>query len=77
MGSILEIDARLVVVFSPDEQTASGSGDGTIKLWDTQTWECIETLQPDRPYERMNITGATGISGAQKAALLALGAVEI
>ena len=38
--------------------------------------ECLKTLRADRPYERMNITGATGLSDAQKAALKALGAVE-
>jgi hypothetical protein len=32
--------------------------------------------RPDRPYERLNITGATGLTEAQKAALKALGAVE-
>jgi len=29
-----------------------------------------------RPYERMNITGITGLTEAQKSALKALGAVE-
>jgi hypothetical protein len=33
-------------------------------------------LRPDRPYERMDITGLTGVTAAQRAALLALGAVE-
>jgi hypothetical protein len=65
------------VAFSPDGRLlASGSVDETIKLWDVQTGECLKTLRPDRPYERMNITGATGLTGAQKATLKALGAVE-
>jgi transcriptional regulator with XRE-family HTH domain len=38
--------------------------------------ECLQTLRADRPYERMNITGATGLTEAQKASLRALGAVE-
>jgi hypothetical protein len=43
---------------------------------DVQTGECLKTLQPERPYERMNITGATGLTKAQKATLRALGAIE-
>jgi len=38
--------------------------DETIKLWDVQTGECLKTLRPDRPYERMNITGVTGLTEA-------------
>jgi WD40 repeat protein len=65
------------VAFSPDGSLlASGSADATVKLWDVQTGECLKTLQPERPYERMNITGATGLTKAQKAALKALGAIE-
>ena len=65
------------ICFSPDGRClASSSEDGTIKLWDAQTGECLNTLRPDRPYERMNITGVAGLTGAQKASLKALGAVE-
>jgi WD40 repeat protein len=66
-----------LISFSPDGRTlASGSEDGTSRLWDVQTGECLHILRSDRPYERMNITGVTGVTTAQKAALKALGAVE-
>jgi WD40 repeat protein len=65
------------VGYSPDGRLIiSASEDETIKLWDVQTGDCLATLRPDRPYERMNISGATGLTEAQKASLKALGAVE-
>ncbi|NMG08753.1 NB-ARC domain-containing protein [Brasilonema sp. UFV-L1] len=66
------------VAFSPHGSTfASSSTDETVKLWDVNTGECLKTLRPKRLYEGMNITGATGLSIAQKATLKALGAVEL
>jgi len=63
--------------FSTDGHTLiSGSLDETIKLWDVQSGECLRTLRSARPYEQMNITGATGLTAAQVATLKALGAVE-
>lgn len=66
---------------SDQEQVSSywltcGSNDGTIKVWDTHTGQCIKTLIPDRPYQGMNITGVTGLTLAQKSALEALGALS-
>ncbi|MBF2016527.1 MAG: hypothetical protein IGS23_15260 [Rivularia sp. T60_A2020_040] len=52
------------------------SQDGGIKFWDVETDECIKTLKVDRLYEGMNIRGVTGLTTAQRSALLALGAVE-
>lgn len=66
-GVAMSGDGRLV---------ASGGADGTIKLWDTKTGICLGTLQADRRYERMDISGLTGVTEAQRAALVALGAIE-
>ncbi|NEP02900.1 MAG: NACHT domain-containing protein [Symploca sp. SIO2E9] len=64
------------VAWSDDSQTlASGSHDETIKLWDVKTGECLKTLS-NKPYAEMKITGATGLTPAQKAALKGLGALE-
>ena len=66
------------VAFSPNgEILVSGGEDGKIRLWDKQTGECLKILQPDRPYERTNISGVIGLTDAQKATLKALGAVEV
>lgn len=63
--------------FSPDGRLlVSASTDETLKLWDVATGACLQTLRADGPYARMNISGVTGISAAQKAALSALGALE-
>jgi len=55
---------------------ASGGWDGTVRLWETSGGAPGRTLQLERRYERMDITGLTGVTPAQRAALIALGAVE-
>src|SRR5262249_45345543 len=63
----LSADGRLIV---------SGGFDGTVKIWDAQADTALRTVQAERRYERADITGVTGITAAQRTALLALGAVE-
>jgi WD40 repeat protein len=65
------------VAFSPDGKIiASASLDETIKFWSAKTGELLRTLRAPRPYEGMNITGAKGLTEAQKNSLKTLGAVE-
>ena len=66
-GVALSGDGRLL---------ASGSLDGTVKIWDTTRHALLRSLRPDRRFERLDITGLTGVTSAQRAALLALGARE-
>jgi WD40 repeat protein len=70
-------DGIFALSFSPRDGTlASGSNDGTVRVWNPQTAECLAVLRSDRPYERMNIANASGLTEAQRTILKVLGAVE-
>jgi len=55
---------------------ASGGQDGTVTLWETSAGSHLRVLREDRRYERADITDLTGVTGAQRDALRALGAVD-
>jgi WD40 repeat protein/transcriptional regulator with XRE-family HTH domain len=55
---------------------ASGSFDGTTRLWNLSSDLFLRSFQVDRPYERMDITGLTGITRANHASLTTLGAID-
>ncbi|MFN8467818.1 MAG: NB-ARC domain-containing protein [Caldilineaceae bacterium] len=62
---------------SPDGRLLVSSGeDGVIHIWSSEDATLLRSLRLDRPYERMDIRGLTGITAAQHAALVALGAVD-
>jgi WD40 repeat protein len=63
--------------YSPALQTLfSSSQDETIKLWDLQTSKCTATLTMSKPYDRMQITGVSGLSIATQTTLITLGAIQ-
>jgi WD40 repeat protein len=66
-GVALSADGRLA---------ASGGDDGMVRLWEAETGACLHELRSDRHYQRLDITGLSGVTQAQRAALLALGAIE-
>jgi hypothetical protein len=54
---------------------ASGGDDDTLRLWKAGSEACLRNLRADRRYERLGITGLTGVIDTQRDALLALGAI--
>ncbi|MGD2181444.1 NB-ARC domain-containing protein [Lusitaniella coriacea] len=65
------------IAFAPDGRTlVSGSTDGTIRLWDVCTGQALKLLRPERPYEGTNLSGVNGLTAAQEASLMALGATQ-
>ncbi len=65
------------VAFSSDGCVlAIGGYEGTITMWDVQAQQFQKPFKSERPYERMNITGAVGLMPSQRSMLRALGAIE-
>jgi WD40 repeat protein len=53
----------------------TASQDDEIRLWALDSGTCQQTLRPDRPYEGVNIRGATGLSDTEEQMLKSLGAI--
>jgi WD40 repeat protein len=71
---------RSLAVNAAEDVVATTGDDGAIRLWQLpELTPCSfpNILRPIRPYEGMNISGATGLTTAQKEALVGLGAVSM
>jgi WD40 repeat protein/DNA-binding XRE family transcriptional regulator len=64
-----------VSINSAGSMIASSGTDGQLCLCDLHSGELLRTLHHDRPYERLDITGARGLTSAQITSLRALGAI--
>jgi WD40 repeat protein len=61
---------------SPDGRSLASCGDdNVIHIWDFESGDLLHTQRRDRPYERLDISEAEGLTWAQKASLHALGAI--
>jgi WD40 repeat protein len=67
---------RAVALNRDGRLLASGGVDGSVKLWDAPSGAALRTLRADRRYARMDITGLTGVTDAQRGAMIALGAID-
>jgi WD40 repeat protein len=80
MNCIAKIDAHdrrwlFSFCFSPDrDRLYTSSFDGKVKIWNLATLSCLATLILPRPYEGLQIGGATGLNDAEFSTLIALGA---
>ncbi|MBD2060477.1 caspase family protein [Oculatella sp. FACHB-28] len=64
------------VTFSPDgERIVSGGDDETLRLWNAATGECLQVINCQH-CAGLNITGATGLTSAQRTALKLMGAID-
>ncbi|OLB65627.1 MAG: hypothetical protein AUH94_00515 [Ktedonobacter sp. 13_2_20CM_2_54_8] len=61
----------------PDGRLLASCGDdGALNVWELASSKQLRTLRRDRPYERLDISGAKGLTQVQRASLSALGAIE-
>ena len=65
-----------VALSAEGDLAVSGGIDGDVRLWTVGSGACLRTLRDERRYERLDITGLTGVTEAQRTALLTLGAID-
>ncbi|WOD38947.1 NACHT domain-containing protein [Nodosilinea sp. E11] len=68
-------DIWQVSVCSSCTHLITASQDDEIRVWALESGICQQTLRPDRPYEGVNIRGATGLSDTEERMLRSLGAI--
>ncbi|MGB3202990.1 MAG: pentapeptide repeat-containing protein, partial [Nodosilinea sp.] len=68
-------DIWQVSVSSSCTHLVTASQDDEIRVWSLESGVCQQTLRPDRPYEGVNIRGATGLSDTEARMLKSLGAI--
>ncbi|BAC89116.1 NB-ARC domain-containing protein [Gloeobacter violaceus] len=71
-----ESAVRSIAFESHGQVLIAGCEDGTIRFWSVACGECLRVLRAPGPHAGMDISGAVGLSEAQRASLIALGAVE-
>ena len=65
------------IAYTPcGSRIVSAGEDETIKIWNVEDSQALHTLRLKRPYEDMNITGATGLQSGQRQTLKLLGAID-
>lgn len=64
------------VTFSPNGQWLASCGDDGVRMWEVASGDLLNVFHTPGPYAGMDITGATGLTSAQRQALQALGAVD-
>jgi WD40 repeat protein len=71
---------RTISINATHDVVATSGDDGAIRLWqkaDLLPTSSANVLRPVRPYDGLNISGASGLSASQMEALLALGAIAM
>jgi WD40 repeat protein len=64
------------VFVSPDRRyIATASQDDEIRVWQLDLGSCQQVLRPDRPYEGVNIRGASGLSEPETTMIRSMGAI--
>jgi NACHT domain/WD domain, G-beta repeat len=67
---------RSLAISADGQLVASGGFDGALRMWDAGAGTLVRALRSARRYEGLDITDLTGITQAQREALVALGAVD-